>query len=65
MQINIGTTDRGIRLIIGIVIVSLGLYFKSWWGLVGIIPLATATMRVCPAYLPFGLSSVKKTPKIK
>ena len=40
-------------------------YYKSWWGLIGIVPLLTAIFRFCPAYLPFGLSSCssKSEPK--
>lgn len=63
MKTNIGTTDRTLRLIAGIAILAAGAYFKSWWGLVGLIPLATASIRFCPVYLPFGFSSKKETPK--
>lgn len=57
MKKNMGTTDRWIRVILGLAIIAAGVYFKSWWGLVGIIPLATALIRTCPLYLPFGLST--------
>jgi hypothetical protein len=33
MKCNIGKTDRFIRFVLGIVIIIVGLYFKSWWGL--------------------------------
>jgi len=57
MKTNVGSIDRVIRLIAGFAILGAGYYFKSWWGLVGIVPLLTATFRFCPAYLPFGLST--------
>jgi len=57
MKHNIGTTDRIIRLIAGLAIGALGIYFKSWWGLLAILPLFTAAFRWCPAYLPFGIST--------
>lgn len=60
MKCNVGKTDRTIRIIIGICIVAAGVYFKSWWGAVGIIPLFTAAIGWCPIYLPFGISSCKK-----
>ena len=41
----------------GLVLLGAGFYFKSWWGLVGLLPILTATFRFCPAYLPFGLST--------
>jgi hypothetical protein len=58
---NIGNTDRIIRIILGLVIAVLGIAFKSWLGLIAIIPLATAAVSVCPLYLPFGLSTRGKT----
>lgn len=57
---NVGYSDRMARIALGIIIIGVGLYFKSYWGLVGLIPLATAYLRWCPAYLPFRLSTAKK-----
>lgn len=59
MKKNVGSTDKWIRIILGAVIIVLGFINQSWWGLVGILPLATAFMGVCPAYLPFGISTCK------
>ena len=47
MKKNIGTVERVIRIIAGIVIIILGIVFKSWWGIVGIIPLGTALLGNC------------------
>jgi len=57
MKKNMGITDRWIRVVIGLVIAAAGIYFKSWWGLVAIVPLATALISTCPLYLPFGIST--------
>ncbi len=57
MKANIGTVDRVIRVIAGLVIIGLGIYGRSWWGLIGLLPLLTAVVRFCPAYVPFGLST--------
>lgn len=48
----------------GVVIAALGIYFKSWWGFVAIVPLATAFMNWCPAFSLLGVSSNKKV-KVK
>jgi hypothetical protein len=32
---------------------------SRWWGLVGLVPLATGTLGWCPAYLPFGIKTCK------
>lgn len=60
MKCNLGKTDRIIRVIVGILIIGVGLYFQSWWGVIGVITILTAAIGCCPAYLPFGFSSCKK-----
>ncbi len=59
MKSNVGSTDRILRIILAVVIFAIGIYYQSLWGLVGIIPLGTALMKTCPAYLPFGISTCK------
>ncbi len=59
MKKNIGDADRWFRVVLGIVIAVLGIVYQSWWGLIAILPLSTAFIRVCPAYMPFGISTIK------
>lgn len=59
MTKNIGTNDYITRIVVGVIIATTGVYFQSWWGLIAIVPLATAFVGVCPAYLPFKLSTCK------
>lgn len=60
MHPNVGKTDRSIRIVLGVFILGLGFFFGTYWGLIGLIPLATAYLRWCPAYLPFRLSTTRK-----
>ncbi|MEN9840261.1 MAG: hypothetical protein RL376_61 [Verrucomicrobiota bacterium] len=62
MKTNIGSLDRILRILAGLALLGAGLYFKSWWGLVGLVPLLTAAVRFCPAYLPLGLSTCARPP---
>ena len=57
MKCNVGKTDRTIRLIIAVVVGAVGLYFKSWWGLVAILPLVTSYAGFCPLYSLLGIST--------
>lgn len=57
MERNIGNADRAVRYIIGVIIILAGIYFKSWWGLIGVLPLLTGTIRYCPLYVPFKLNT--------
>lgn len=59
MKTNMGGVDRFVRLVIGAVVLGAGYYYKSWWGLVGIVPLLTAFVGFCPAYLPLGLNTCR------
>jgi hypothetical protein len=67
MKANMGSTDRIIRAIIAIVIAAL--YFTNViTGLLGIVLLVlaaifllTSFISFCPLYLPFGISTGKKT----
>lgn len=60
MKCNVGSIDRLVRIIMGLLIAILGVIFDSWWGLVGLVPLATGLFQFCPAYFPFKFSTAKK-----
>lgn len=57
MTINVGSTDRILRIIAGLIIIGVGVYYSSWWGAVGLIPLLTGIFRFCPAYKLLGMNS--------
>jgi hypothetical protein len=60
MKYNVGTADRLMRIVVGLLIAILGVWFNSWWGLIGIIPIATGLIKWCPLYVPLKISTVKK-----
>jgi hypothetical protein len=60
MTKNIGKVDKVVRLVLAVAIAVLGIVFKSWLGLIAIVPLATALVGTCPLYLPFGISTRRK-----
>lgn len=57
MEENVGTTDKIIRFIIGSIIIAVGLYFQSWFGMLGILLIGTALFGKCLLYYPFGLTT--------
>jgi hypothetical protein len=61
MKKNIGKYDRTIRIVLGLVIIGLGVIFKSYFGLLGLIPLVTAIFSFCPLYAPFRISTREKS----
>ena len=59
MKCNMGKVDRVLRGIVGSIIIGVGVYYESWWGAIGVVPLGVAIVGTCPVYLPFGISSCK------
>lgn len=59
MKCNIGKTDRIIRALIGLIVIAVGVYLKSWWGAIGLVPLFTASIGWCGLYTLFGISTCK------
>jgi hypothetical protein len=59
MKKNIGKIDKAIRISAGIVIGGLGVFYQSWWGLIGIVPMLTGLLGWCPAYCPFKIKTNK------
>ncbi len=58
MKTNEGSIDRALRIIAGIALIALaytGAIGK--WGYIGILPLLTGIMGICPAYSIFGIST--------
>lgn len=59
MKCNVGPIDRLIRIIAGLIIAIIGVVFESWWGLVGIVFLATGLFKFCLFYIPFNISTAR------
>ncbi len=58
MEKNEGTVDRAIRVIVGLVLLSLVFVGpQSMLGLIGIIPLVTGLVGFCPLYKVVGLNT--------
>lgn len=60
MKTNVGTVDRVIRVVVGLALISLVFILEGsarWWGLVGLLPLATGLVGWCALYVPFGIDT--------
>jgi hypothetical protein len=65
MTANVGSADKIIRIVLGLVILVVGYLNQSWWGLVGLVPIITAFVGFCPAYGLVGISTKTKVPTEK
>lgn len=58
MQTNVGSIERVIRIVVGLAVLSVFFLTKGdirWLGLIGVIPLVTGMLGLCPAYLALGI----------
>ncbi len=60
MNLNVGSTDRVIRVVLGLVLLSLVFVGpKTMWGLIGLIPLVTGLFGRCALYSLLGMNTVR------
>ena len=60
---NVGNVDRLIRIILGIILLSLLFFLKGdakYVGLLGVVPLFTGLAKYCPLYKLLGIDTKKK-----
>ena len=60
MKANVGGVDKILRIVVGLVLLSLILILEGntrWWGLVGIVPLVTGLFNFCPLYTLLGINT--------
>jgi hypothetical protein len=61
MSTNVGTVDRIVRVVIGIALLWYALFATptgyNWIGWIGVIPLLTALVGICPLYSILGVST--------
>jgi hypothetical protein len=61
MKQNVGNVERLIRIVVGLVVVSLVFIGpQSPWGWLGLVPLATGLIGWCPPYSLLGINTCKK-----
>ena len=60
MKANVGSIDRVLRIALGLALLSAVFLLDGsarWFGLIGLVPLVTATVRFCPAYTVLGVNT--------
>ncbi len=55
---NVGTVDRILRIVVGLILIALVFVGpQTPWGWLGLVPLATALIGWCPAYRLLGMNT--------
>ncbi|TBV10356.1 YgaP family membrane protein [Stutzerimonas kirkiae] len=61
MKANIGTIDRVLRILLGVVLIVASLSGAiGGWGWIGLVPLFTGVFRFCPLYTLLGIQTCKR-----
>jgi hypothetical protein len=61
MKANIGTIDRSLRIVVGLILIGLSLSgVIGMWGWIGLVPLATGIFRFCPVYTLLGIKTCNR-----
>jgi len=61
MNVNLGTTERIFRAIVGLGLLSLVFVGpRTWWGVIGLVPLVTAAISFCPVWQVLGINTCGK-----
>ncbi|MEQ1716343.1 MAG: DUF2892 domain-containing protein [Hyphomicrobium sp.] len=69
MTTNIGTIDRTLRILVGFALVAtalglLGSDYHSVWGWIGVIPIASGLVGLCPLYAILSVGTCKFEPVV-
>lgn len=59
MKSNEGTTDRALRIFVGVLLLGLALSGTTAWGWIGVVPLLTGLAGFCPLYTALGIDTCK------
>ena len=58
---NVGSADRLIRIVLGLVLIALVFVGpQTPWGWIGVVPLVTGFLRMCPLYSLIGVNTCRK-----
>jgi hypothetical protein len=57
MSVNVGSIDRIIRIVAGLALIAWALMGGPVWAWIGVLPLATGLLRICPAYSLLGINT--------
>ncbi|NLD01359.1 MAG: DUF2892 domain-containing protein [Gammaproteobacteria bacterium] len=61
MKSNMGTIDRALRVIVGLVLIVLTLTGNiGVWGWLGVVPVLTGSFGICPLYSILGINTACK-----
>ncbi len=58
MKLNVGTIDRVLRAVVGLVLITLAATGTvGVWGWIGVVPLLTSIFSFCPVYALLGMNT--------
>ncbi len=60
-RLNLGNLDRALRILVGLALIALAMFGTiGAWGYIGIVPLLTGAVAMCPLYRLLGISTTSR-----
>ena len=60
-QLNVGNIDRALRILAGLALIGLAAFgMIGTWGFLGVVPLATGVIAMCPLYKLLGIATTSR-----
>lgn len=60
-QLNVGNIDRTLRIVVGLILFALAAFGTiGAWGFIGIVPLVTGVIGMCPLYTLLGIATTSR-----
>lgn len=61
MKVNVGSLDRGLRVAAGLTLIALAATGTvGAWGWIGVVPLLTGAVGLCPLYSVLGINTCRR-----
>jgi len=60
MDANVGGFDKGVRVVVGALLIGWALIGGPWWAWLGVVPFATGLFNVCPLYRLLGVNTCRR-----
>ena len=60
-QLNVGNIDRALRIVAGLTLIGLAAFGTiGAWGFIGVVPLVTGVIALCPLYRLLGIATTSR-----
>ena len=60
MKANVGSVDKWLRIVVGVLLIAWAATSGPMWAWIGVVPIATGLLNFCPLYRLIGIDTCKR-----